>query len=974
MSTRANIVSQIGAELKAASSDLLLASPPLVDSSRAFTVLQSYLSAHPLTPASPTAPGSSHPSVEKLANEIIQLYKNTFAPRDQQNHRGYYRLTPDQVSAQDVRLQILVAWLKRLLPIYDPPRFVTDWWEPVLRPVLTTGRWRPLLATCSDIVISLLCSEFWPAHVHNMPVSGVEDFRHLIATTYLVERGNMWEREGSFRDHQNVQENEYVKLPGTRIGAFWDTVCGNNLENVLFSFGAQNPKELFDLLNDFCCAKDRFHVLAFLAKFIKKEEATSYFLVESPLFRTILLSSVYDSNPAVVCAAVSLLTALLPSIVARLDEYNGELLAILVRMVRWEVNFSLVFSLVTQTTAAESHTAERDSLPLEIEFSGRISAAAKAILKEYTCVIVRQTVEDYFTILYGILPCNTVETVKAYAGVKRKSFRACEGFRIEKGTFETAEDPFVGARKQVEELDDFDDEAISSERLMALLANHRVHQDLILSTATAERDALKLSRKSPSDIVMESWALRVQQPTEWSDAGVPPPLQRANSSNSFRSATNPNLEGRSIFEPSEPASAFAILDDGAAVAPHLFPLPRLVEDEENSPLNLTALQNASRTSAARPIPVRVSSLRDIEDARSSTETSGGPAEDAAERVAVSSPPPNTPLYGPDELDLESILVINRRLRTTIFDIKDLELLKSAARKTETIFDPQPRTLSGEVLKLQLMLLLNEINYQAYMRWHHSQYIRKLKKDQIEDDLKEADRQSVFEKLKLQTQEITGLHEHLNRQRQESASMRDRQRRYEEELTKRVRLAKDEVALLKAEIILLHDKIDNGDKEMLEMRARAGVADGHVFELQTELDIATPELAKLKNYEKTIETLTKTLMGRENEVTAEKWKENKQQLLERILALQMQLADVERDLRNAKSDAAGDKSAFATFESKAERLQATVERLEKEGHEQARALEYLQFTTSERVKAVEEKYQTTRKINLQLEVRYRDLGS
>lgn len=79
-------------------------------------------------------------------------------------------------------------------------------------------------------------------------------------------------------------------------------------------------------------------------------------------------------------------------------------------------------------------------------------------------------------------------------------------------------------------------------------------------------------------------------------------------------------------------------------------------------------------------------------------------------------------------------------------------------------------------------------------------------------------------MKLQQQEISLLHENLNRQRQESASIRERQRKYEEELTKRLRAARQEISDLKGEFAQLSDQAQQANKELEDLRKINGEDD------------------------------------------------------------------------------------------------------------------------------------------------------
>ncbi|KAI8904645.1 Hamartin protein-domain-containing protein [Powellomyces hirtus] len=938
MSTR-DIVSCIAADLKAATSDLLLATPPTLDSSKAYSILHAYIHAHPPTTTSGTSV-QYHPSVEKLSAEITHIYRNTFASKEQQGQRGHYRITADQISAQDPRLLILAAWLKRLLPIYEPNRFVADWWEPFLKPVLATGRWRPLLDSCSDITVDLMCSTQWTTtHVGDSKVSH-ERFQSMVAGAYLTERVEVWEREQNVYYHDRKHEVGAGLIAATvtsRIGAFWDTVGGGNYERVLSAFGTRKPKDFFDLMNDYCLSKRyRSHILVFLAKFVRREEAPCYFVVESSLFDTILVSAMQDDNPSVLCASISLLTSLLPTTIARLNEHLNKLFAILLRMIYWEANFAIIYKLAIKGVLDLRSNAGSDAPVDSTESSDQLSCRTRVILNEYTYVAIRQIIEDYYTLLYGMFPCNTIEFVRSYMTVKSRELPQISNIRLTNVSFERADDPFAAIRQNVVELDTFDEDTVCADRFIGLLANHRVHSNLVLSTPEQERQSLKSVQKSSSELVMESLALRSSHTSMGMPAldGLHKGLghhQRMASMDSFASsssqhAVQPLDERRGV-------SDFAILGNEAVIAQHLFPIPFLEDHNEESPLNLKYFDMGSSTGIA-PTTAKATAARGEPPTNGQSENETKTVDDqsleeqnkpVAERKEVC---PDTL----SSLDLDAILNTNRKLRLTIFNIKDLDLDTPHA---DVLPANQAHALDAELLELQLMLLLNEVNYQAFMRWHHLQHIRKLKKDQMQEDLAEADRQSVFEKLKLQHQEITILHENLNRQRQESASMRERQRRYEEELTKRVRLAKEEVGILKTNIVRLQEKIETGDKEILSLRQNAGDADGRIFQLQTELDVAKPDLEKLKECEKTIETLTKSILDRDGEVLSEKWKANKQQLLERILALQMQVNDAERELAESKAELTKQSEAADVANTKAARVASTVERIEKDAAEQVR---------------------------------------
>ncbi|TPX67186.1 hypothetical protein SpCBS45565_g03957 [Spizellomyces sp. 'palustris'] len=967
MSTR-DVLALIANDLKASTSDLLLETPPRIDASKTFSTLHNYITHHPVSP--PTF----HSSVDKLATELVSLYRSTFAPKDTQSHRGVYRLGSEQIAGEDTKLLVLVAWLQKLLPIYDPSRFIADWWESFMKSVLTTGRWRPLVDRVTSITVELLSYEHWSwaQNIGNLP--GIEQFRRAIVGSYLAERALVWERgQTSIKEFGpgGVTPIPISERANRKIGAFWDTVCANNLERVLIQFGVARPKDFFDLLNEYCVNKQhRMHVLVFLIKFGRREEAPLYYIHESKLFHTILSSAMKDTNPGIICSIVTLLTVLMPSIVGRLVDILNDLLAILLRLVYWESTYSITLNLTSRRSHHVTHRPEIEEQQIAVD----------TILTEYTHVAIAESIENYFTLLYGIFPCNTVEFLRAFFEVKRPDFQWRDQSGVLNGTFELADDPFIEMRKQVDEMEDTDLNEIVVKKLMvgfwphacmrfvhflnqipdkALSESHRLHQNLLLLTSQKEREVSKLVQKDPSDVIIESLELRSYTALQAAHRNKMPHRRDANDIEPTAVSIHSVEEGNEGV-----IRRFTILDHTEHVAPILSPVPKLKDRGSESVLDVNAVKSSLQgdgTGTASAEVRQPTSTREREDAVPgvSAEAEGGRIgpQRMVKTVAQGD-------VGEAGVDLNVIMDINRILRTAIIGYKD-------SLSTLPTCTPEQSLPSShvDILKLQLLLLLNDINFQFYLRYHHIQFIRKLRKDYIQEEVKEADRQSVFEKLKIQHQEISLLHDNLNRQRQEASSIRERQRKYEEELSRRLRVAKEEAVLLKAEVARLKDGIRKGDMEMDELRKSAGDADASIFQLQTEIDVTAPDLERLKECEETIEALSKRVLAWEGtEAQAELWSREKDQLVDRVVGLQMQLADADREVEKLQAEIETHVQTAGQARIKANQLELQMEKLEKDAKELGSTVQLLQTSNSERIKAIEAKYETIKRVNLQLQAR------
>ncbi|KAI8816994.1 Hamartin protein-domain-containing protein [Fimicolochytrium jonesii] len=1016
MSTR-DVLSCLTADLKAGTSDLLLPTPPPINTSKAYSILHAYTTTHPPV-ASPTSATSSsstltiqtyNPSVDKLATELTQLFKTTFAPtKEIANAKGAYKLTPAQVSStQDTRLLIFAAWLKRLLPIYDPARFAADWWEALIRPLLVAGRWRPLLDVCGELAVALLCTDSWVATSATAAagnggsqtnllagnVTAAGQFRRSVAWTYFAERHAFWEKDsiattpksgGSSpgRGASTTIEQSNVPTTTRRVGAFWDSTSCLNFEKILISLAISKPKEFFDILNEFALMKEyRLHLLVFLAKLIRREEAPCYYIIDTPLFATLLASAGRDTNPAILTSTLSVLTALLPVVATRLAEYLDELMAGLVRVVKWEAVFVGVFK------GAEDESKqglEQNNPGGGSEGSrGAASTRAKSILTDYTLAAVHQAIENYYTLLYGMFPCTTVAAVRSVL-TKDESSPPSVKTGNSLPMFEIADDPLAQLTERLLDADDWELEKVVGGRFRKLVEAHKLHPNLILSTPADERNTIRNIQKPPSEIVVESLELRV------------PAISPLLASHQQRPLVQGLKEEQTAQHDTPLASltAFTILDNQLAVAPRLFPATE-GDNRDSSPRDTRAVGGKNNPVSPLVVSPLAADAKSVGSVRSEHDPVVA-AVAVSEPAVVSTQTDGVAVNASKsvDFDLDLILQMNRALRVSVLGIKEsfgYEAVKSPHAHGGNNADSQTQQ-DLDVLRLQLMMLLNEVNFQAYMRWHHLQYIRKLKKDRMMEELKDADRQSVFETLKQRQSELHTLHETLTRLRAESASLRDRSRRHEDDLTKRIRSYQFEAETLTSQNNALRERVDMLTRDLRDATRKTDEDVEKIFALQTELEVLRPEMERLRECEGVIERLSRGVVERGTTnsgrmgvsgITAgiagtrastsisdpaklSSSSTETQFLLDRILSLELSLADLE----NAHTALTQQHTVLSTdhtsLQIRAQRLESVNERLEKDAAEHARVVEGLVSKGAERVRCVEEKYRTVRRCCVRLE--------
>jgi hypothetical protein len=110
------------------------------------------------------------------------------------------------------------------------------------------------------------------------------------------------------------------------------------LEFVLFSFGMAKPLIFYGLLNDL--AKDpetRLQALMLLKTFLILEGSPTYYLIDSELYKTVIISSLCDTETSLFLTSVTILTIILPIVATKTVVHLDELISILVLALKFEL-------------------------------------------------------------------------------------------------------------------------------------------------------------------------------------------------------------------------------------------------------------------------------------------------------------------------------------------------------------------------------------------------------------------------------------------------------------------------------------------------------------------------------------------------------------------------------------------------------------------------------------------------------------
>ncbi|KAJ3140048.1 hypothetical protein HK100_010893 [Physocladia obscura] len=312
----------------------------------------------------------------------------------------------------------------------------------------------------------------------------------------------------------------------------------------------------------------------------------------------------------------------------------------------------------------------------------------------------------------------------------------------------------------------------------------------------------------------------------------------------------------------------------------------------------------------------------------------------------------------NEIDLSGFLFLNRRLRKYVLD------------HTSSNFVPlRTHTSPHEVDIVDMMhhsffLLLCELNYERCIRGACFDQILKLKKDKVVDMVAVIGQGNMYQKLRGQQQELALLAATVEKLRAEASTTRDRNRKYEEDHYRRLREARDAAREAKEALAELSEHVAVKDDEINRLKEFVESGNRRIQTLEQEIHLIEPDLAKLQECEGALKVLTSNFVKREIDSSTRETLLRKNEALEsQIIALELSLSSAEQRMQQLQN-----RVNELEIQSKDGSTQESSDR------SQSKALKLMRTVNAERIKAVEEKYQTARKINAALETRISEMES
>ncbi|KAJ3077010.1 hypothetical protein HDU98_009411, partial [Podochytrium sp. JEL0797] len=274
------------------------------------------------------------------------------------------------------------------------------------------------------------------------------------------------------------------------------------------------------------------------------------------------------------------------------------------------------------------------------------------------------------------------------------------------------------------------------------------------------------------------------------------------------------------------------------------------------------------------------------------------------------------------------------------------------------------------------LLASQLKYETCLVSTCMSQIAALKREKRVQDVNLIDRDNIYQKLRSQQQEIHHLTTTLSQLRAESASTRDRHRTHESDLHARIQASRLAAREAKDAAVEAASAVARKEAEVNELRGELDVRAKRIHGIEQELHLVEPELERLEGCEEALKAVTNKFVQRElDSCTREFLKQGTETLESSIFELELALSSSERQAQHFQARIRELEFLVSTTSSdpaSSSSREVIAEKLEESAAQHAKAMESLRAVNLERVRGVEEKYQTVRRLNVALMTRVVEL--
>ena len=709
--------------------------------------------------------------------------------------------------SDSLKIMDFIVVLGLLLPALDPMQFTTEYLESLLMPILDESQDAQIRASVCRTLSTL-------THLQIDPQTHPEHHQKLLfSITRLVEACGRRTADLKSIDSR-IAASAIVRTTNKvfckalynvkRLKHQSNTL---SLDHIVYEFGMSQPLQFYAILDHLCYnPANRLQAFMLLKTFLILEDAPTFFLIDASLFDNIINSCLVDTEAAVFLTALSILAIMLPIVSTKCCPYYQKLLTIFLRAVLWEVYCPLMGDEPQSVTLEASH-----------------------VLNSVSMGVIQRTIDNYFTMVYAMFPCSTLEYLRHLMKSPVLNISAIVKARSDASVLPAVVDPLQERRSQIAESSDVDEDYVVCERLKALIARHRIHMQVLYCSPEDEIKKPWFATKEASEIMIESMEMRVDL-----DA--------------------PRFDGNE-------------------------------ESQEDDSLDAVTRQ---------------------------------------------------------VLHLDSILN------------------SQAANLSQS-----PTKTGSEHLQLvHYYLILNDCFFKECMRQYHVMYIRKIRKQAMENAVRYSSVENMSLRLKVKGNELNLVKQLVARQRNEFALVKDRYRKSEDELFKRLREVKDESRKLAEDLSGLTQRCNEFEQEKKKVGYELQLANKKLLFAEANAVIAKQDSEHLRQLEMLISDYeAKLLLLQTSDHNVNEKDSSYQNLQSQNYTLKTLLQSADSEIEALRQNALACNRNAGQLETQAREIDALKTAIK----EKDAKIEHLRNVWVAQVKTQKESYEGLRKLNLHLQV-------
>ncbi|OHE93954.1 hypothetical protein CORC01_10741 [Colletotrichum orchidophilum] len=568
------------------------------------------------------------------------------------------------------------------------------------------------------------------------------------------------------------------------------------IRQALITYGRRKPKDFLFTL-DACFVRSEFRARAanLLCEFVQSQPPHLHLILQTPLFNNLLRCLQQDTSATAISMAITALIMILPHMPSSLVPHLPNLFNIYARLLFWDSERTGII----EATSVES---EQKSLASPSGWETcQYSPEADDIEVPHLA--------NYFTVLYGLYPINFMDYIRK----PQRYLRHANAVNPDEVEVQPTEIRYKSERYR---------------------QSHLLHPNFYTLTIESEKtDFGRWMTSEPAEVVAECMALR------------------------FSPDTLAALEPDSMQSAEGDGSLLSNESDQDGLGPALLSGSSLEPGAESWRSNQDVEQNSTTSSRVHSSSQRQSSLSSQPSQRNSLEAP------KADLVGDSPTLPPQLVPSSSHTHLQDMIQSNKAIKAGLHQslandsVPSLALSHpdSAAEKTTGHMPPPMPVISTPTsttdgqsqvahLQRQILLLHNDLNFERYLKQQHMAHIGELRRKQVREAASEAETQNLILTNRTLRKRLEDSKKAESQIRKESEKSRTLAKKWESDLSAKLRALREESRKTKTEIQSLQQELQGAREESEKLKKL--VCDAEVKELNSKQTMQSVEINAAEN--------------------------------------------------------------------------------------------------------------------------------